>query len=377
MGAALVGGLRRALRKRSIPVLLNARFQRFVVEDGRVTGGVLEHDGNVFTIRARHGVIAAAGGFEQNQQLRDKYYPAQSSATWSATVPYNNVGDTLVAGMEIGADTELLGHAWWAPTIRLPAIQTPNVDTRCALFSERCQPHSLIVNRKGVRFANEAMSYHDFGIEMRRDNERTQANLPCWMVFDAVYRSKSILGSIMPASMMPDSALPPEWWDTVIYRADTLEELATKISIAPEVLAATVARFNGFALKGVDEDFERGKYSYDNVYCDPRHGPSPTLGTLTKGPFYAVRLDMGDIGSCGGLKTDLNGQVISTGGAPIPGLYATGNCSGAVTGGSYPGAGGTLGPALTFGYRAANHIAQLSGVLLEPPAKTVRVRAAP
>jgi 3-oxosteroid 1-dehydrogenase len=273
-------------------------------------------------------------------------------------VPNNNVGDTLIAGMAIGAATDLLGHAWWCPSVRLPALHTPNVDTRSGLFSERCQPHSLCVNRQGRRFANEAISYHEFGIAMMQDDESTAANLPCWMIFDAQYRGRSTLGSIMPSSVMPDSSLPPEWWDTVIYRADTLAALAAKLNIAGATLEATVQRFNGFAASGIDSDFERGKYSYDNVYCDPRHGPSPTLGALVKGPFYAVRLDLGDLGTNGGLKTDHNGQVLDISGHAMPGLYAIGNCSASVTGGSYPGAGATLGPAMTFGYLAANHLAQ-------------------
>ncbi|WP_233809916.1 FAD-dependent oxidoreductase [Paraburkholderia sp. HP33-1] len=375
MGAALVGGLRKGLYKRKVPLYLNTRFRRFVVENGRVAGVVVLREGNEITIRARHGVIAAAGGYEQNQVLRNQYYPVPTEVSWTITVPHNNVGDTLLAGMEIGAATDLLGVAWWIPSIRLPAIHTPNADTRAGLFTERCQPHSLCVNRTGQRFANEAISYHDFGAEMIKDYELTGANVPCWMIFDSQFRAKSILGSIMPAKLMPDSALPQEWWDSVIYRADSVRELARKIGVPDETLSATVARFNQFARTGVDEDFQRGKYSYDNVYCDPRHGPSPTLGALEKGPFYAVRLDLGDLGTLGGLKTDHNGQVIDTDGKLMPGLYAIGNCSASVAGGSYPGAGATLGPAMTFGYRAANHIAQEAARDRAPSAKRAPVRA--
>jgi 3-oxosteroid 1-dehydrogenase len=357
MGAALVGGLRRALKRRQVPLHLNTRFQAFLCENGRVVGASVLREGQLHTIRAGKGVIAAAGGFEQNQLLRDRYYPVPTQTSWTITVPHNNVGDTLLAGMALGADTELLGQAWWIPSVRFPALHTPNVDTRAGLFAERSYPHSLVVNRSGKRFANEAMSYHDFGSEMIKDQQETGMNLPCWMLFDAQYRAKSQLGGVMPSTMMPDAKLPREWWDNVIYRADTVEALARKIGVPGAALQHTVERFNGFARSGTDTDFERGKYSYDNVYCDPRHGPSPTLGTLEKGPFYAVRLDLGDLGTLGGLKTDLDGQVLDIQGKAIAGLYAIGNSSGSVMGGSYPGAGGTLGPALTFGYRAANHIA--------------------
>ncbi len=144
----------------------------------------------------------------------------------------------------------------------------------------------------------------------------------------------------------------------MLYRADTLAELSGKIGILAEKLTATVDRFNGFARVGVDQDFERGRHSYDAFYCDKSHGPNPTLGELSKAPYYAVRVDLGDIGTTGGLKTDKHGRVLDTANEPIMGLYAIGNCSGGVTGGSYPGAGGTLGPAMTFGFRAADHIAE-------------------
>lgn len=359
MGAALVGGLRCGLKRREVPLYLNTRLKEFIVEDGRVAGAVVEREGAIHTVRARRGVIVGAGGFEQNQALRDRYHPLPTQTAWTVTVPHNNVGDALLAAMELGADAELLDQAWWAPSVRFPAVQVPNVDMRIALFNERSYPHSLIVNRTGERFANEAMCYHDFGLEMIRDHQRSGANVPCWMVFDAQYRAKSVLGMLMPSVVMSDAKVPPEWWGNVLYRADSVEGLAAQIGVPAQALGRTVERFNRWAKTGVDEDFERGKYSYDNVYCDPRHGPSPTLGTLERAPFYAIRVDLGDLGTLGGLKTDLHGQVIDTKGRAMAGLYAIGNSSASVMGGSYPGAGGTLGPALVFGYRAANHMAEL------------------
>ncbi|POF42396.1 hypothetical protein B0D71_13315 [Pseudomonas laurylsulfativorans] len=358
MGNALVAGLRIGLKERKVPILLNTRLERFIVENGMVTGAIVSRDSNEFSIHANHAVIVGSGGFEQNQTLRSTHLPLPTQAEWSVTPMHNNTGDALLAGESIGADTEFMHEAWWAPTVRIPAADTPNVNMRSALFIERSYAHSLCVNRLGKRFSNEAMSYNDFGHEMLKDNSVTGANAPCWFIFDASYRKKNILGRIMPGSIMPDSSLPPEWWDTVLYRADSISTLANKIGVSPGTLNDTIQVFNEYAKTGIDLDFNRGHYSFDRFYCDPRHKPNPSLGALDRPPYYAIRVDLGDLGTKGGLKVDSDANVLDLAGNPIPGLYAIGNASGAVTADSYPGAGGTLGPALTFGYRAANHIAQ-------------------
>lgn len=358
MGSALIAGLRIGMQQRNIPLLLNTPLEHLIVENGQVTGAVVSQNANTFKIHASKAVILGAGGFEQDQKLRDEYLKTATKVEWSVTPMHGNTGGAIQAGQHIGAATEFMHEAWWAPTVRIPAADTPNVNMRSALFIERSYAHSLCVNRLGKRFANEAMSYNDFGHEMIRDNQQSGANTPCWFIFDANYRKKNILGRIMPGSIMPDSSLPPEWWDTVLYRAGSISELAQKIGIDSKQLEQTISTFNGYAKTGVDLEFKRGHYSFDRFYCDPRHQPNPSLGALEKAPFYAIRVDLGDLGSKGGLKVDKDANVLDLDGKPIPGLYAIGNTSGAVTADSYPGAGGTLGPALTFGYRAANHIAQ-------------------
>ncbi len=362
MGNALIAGLRIGLQQRKIALQLNTRLERFIVENGAVVGAVVSRDGNEFIIRTSKAVIVACGGFEQSQPLRDAHLPVKTLTQWSVTPMHNNTGDALIAGEKIGADSEFLHEAWWAPTVRIPAADTPNVDMRSALFVERSYAHSLCVNRLGKRFANEAMSYNDFGHEMLKDNRESGANLPCWFIFDANYRKKNVLGRIMPGSIMPDSSLPPQWWDNVLYRADSIGDLAGKIGIESSTLTNTVKTFNGYAKTGVDLDFNRGHYSFDRFYCDPRHQPNSSLGELSRPPYYAIRVDLGDLGTKGGLKVDRDARVLDQSGNAIPGLYAIGNASGAVTASAYPGAGGTLGPALTFGYRAANHI----GLATEP-----------
>lgn len=357
MGNALTGGMLRGLVKRGIPRLINAPLVRLLRDGGQVTGVVIARDGREVTIGARKGVILAAGGFERNQAMRDENLPARTSEKWSVTPAGNNTGEAIRAGIEAGAATEFMNLAWWAPTMRLPSRLTPNTETRVGLFMERGWPGSVIVNRKGQRFVNEAISYNDFGYAMIADQAAGGANVPCWMVFDATFRKKYIVGGLMPGMLEPDRSLPPEWVDNVFYRAETVGELAAKIGVPAPALSDTVTRMNEFARTGRDTEFGRGDNVYDRYFGDRFVTPNPCLGPIGKAPFYAVRLDLGDIGTKGGLKVDARARVLDGQGLPIAGLYAIGNCSAAITAAAYPGAGATLGPAMTFGYIAANDIA--------------------
>jgi 3-oxosteroid 1-dehydrogenase len=171
------------------------------------------------------------------------------------------------------------------------------------------------------------------------------------------------MGPLMPAQVVPDSRLRKEWLNTVYWKADSLEALAMQIGVDAQGLSSTVQKVNGYAQTGVDLDFDRGGNVFDRYYGDSNIKPNPCLAPLRKGPYYAMRLDAGDIGTKGGLLTNQHAQVVREDGQPIAGLYAIGNCSASVMGISYPGAGGTLGPAMTFGYIAANHIARNVSVM--------------
>ena len=357
-GNALIGGLRKAMLDRKIPLELHTALARLEMKNGKVVAAIVVRHGSEHRIETRRGVILAAGGFEKNQALRDRHLPKATPTDYSLSPGLNNSGDTLKAAMDVGADTEFLEQAWWVPTMRVPAPGFNNADMRAAMFMERAYPHTVCVNRLGQRFVNEAMSYNDFGAAMLEDDKRTGANAPCWMIFDATARNRYPLGALLPGALWPDWRLPQEWFDNVIYRANSIEELARKIEMDPTTLSATITRFNGFARSGVDEDFGRGNTAYDKFFGDPRNQPNVCLGAIAAAPFYAMRLDIGDIGTKGGLKTNANANVLSRDGQPIAGLYATGNVSGAVTYDSYPGAGATLGPAMTFGVVAAEHLAQ-------------------
>jgi 3-oxosteroid 1-dehydrogenase len=226
-----------------------------------------------------------------------------------------------------------------------------------SMTNDQRHPNSIMVNRTGERFANESCSYDQFGIAVVADQRRTGANAPCWMIFDANYRSKYACGGILPNIVMPDRKIPQHWWDQYIYRAGAIGELADKIGIPAARLEETVRQFNGYAANGVDTLFGRGNSQYDRHFGDPSVKPNPCLGPVDRAPFYAVRIELGDLGSKGGLKANAHAQVVNRHDDPIVGLYAVGNSSGCAFGDCYPGAGGTLGPAMTFGFVAVNHIA--------------------
>jgi 3-oxosteroid 1-dehydrogenase len=353
LGSSLVAALRRSLMDRNVPLWLNTDFSGLISEKGRVTGVTVVREGREQKLMARLGVILGSGGFEQNQALREQYLPQPTHMAWSATPPGNNTGAALQAGLAQGAATALMDWAWWAPTIAVPGEEKPR-----GIFAERAFPGAIVVNGLGRRFVNEAAPYLEFVDAMYRDNQVTAGNsVPAWVIFDGHFRQHYAMGPLMPAQVMPDSRLRKEWRNTLYWKADTLAELAQLIGVDTAGLENTVAKVNEYARTGVDPDFGRGGNVFDRYYGDSNIKPNPCLAPLRKGPFYAMRMDAGDIGTKGGLLTNADAQVVRADGQPIAGLYAIGNCSASVMGTSYPGAGGTLGPALTFAYVAANHLA--------------------
>lgn len=357
MGRALIGGLRKAMLDRDIPLLLDCGATGLSVDQGRVTGVEAILKGNAVRFDARAGVILAAGGFEQNQALRDELLPVTTDARWSLTPKGMNVGDALLMGSRIGADTECLDANWWAPSMQLPSRAVPNLDVAQPMFFDHRHPFSLCVNRLGRRFVNESCSYDEFGQAMIADQQRTGANIPCWMVFDAKFRARYPCGAILPSFVMPDRSLPVEWWDSYIFKADSIEALAVKMGVDAVTLADTVGTMNLYARNGKDEAFGRGENGFDRYFGKGDVGPNPCMGPVDTPPYYAVRIDLGDLGSKGGLKTDADGRVMPREGKALSNLYAIGNSAGSPFGDCYPGGGGTLGPATVFAYIAADHIA--------------------
>lgn len=351
LGNALVASLRAALAQRGIELWLGTPMRSLHTDGTRVDGVIVEREGRQVGIHARCAVVLACGGFEANQAMREQYLPKPTRAEWSAAPPINT-GDGIRAGLALGAGVALMDFVWGVPTVRVPGEEKQR-----GLFVERSAPRCVMVNALGRRFVNESAPYPDVIHAMYADHAKTQANVPAWMIFDAEYRKRYPCGVLLPGSVQPDSKIPPGWLDNVIYRADTLAELAAKIGVDAEGLAQTVVQMNGYAASGVDAEFGKGSNVFDRYYGDSKSKPNPCLGPIERAPFYALRLDPGEIGTKGGLRTDADARVLRPDGSVIDGLYALGNTSAAVMGKTYPGPGSTIGPAMTFGYVAANHIA--------------------
>jgi 3-oxosteroid 1-dehydrogenase len=354
MGRALIAPLRIGLQDAGVPVLLNTALTDLYVEDGVVRGVyVRAADGPESAepqlIRARRAVILGSGGFEHNEQMRVKYQRAPITTEWTVGAKANT-GDGILAAEKLGAGLDLMEDAWWGPTV-------PLVGAPWFALSERNSPGSIIVNMAGARFMNESMPYveachHMYGGQWGQGAGPGE-NVPAWLVFDQQYRDRYIF-----AGLNPGQRIPNKWLDSgVIIRADTLEELAEKAGLPADQLAATVQRFNGFARSGVDDDFHRGESAYDRYYGDPTNKPNANLGEISHPPYYAAKMVPGDLGTKGGVRTDVNGRAVRDDGSLIEGLYAAGNASAPVMGHTYPGPGGTIGPAMVFGYLAALHIA--------------------
>jgi len=356
-GAALMGPLYKRIFSRAVEVRLETRLEELCSADGRVSGVKVSNFGREYAIQARHGVVLAAGGFEWNQELRDRFLAVPGLTRHSSTPEDANRGEALLAGLKLGAATEHTEAGWWIPTMHMPMPRASNFEEIHQAAFDVGRPHSVCVNRNGVRFVDEACGYDDFGKAMVEDQLKTGANMPCWLVFDASFRAKFTAGGFMPTVAMPDSRIPSDWWDHYIFRADTVEALAAKIKVPVAALKKTVASINAYARKGEDPEFGRGGNAYDRFFGDPFNKPNPSLGPIEAAPFYAVAINNGDLGSKGGLKADARARVLDTRGEPIPNLYAVGNNSGSPFGNCYPGAGGTIGPAMTFGFIAASDIA--------------------
>ncbi len=355
MGQALMARLRLSLRDRNVPMWLSSPVKELISENGRVVGAVVEHDGQTLRIETRKGVVVAAGGFERNDEMRKKYQRAPIEASWTVG-NFDNTGDGILAGEAVGAklDVELMREAWWMPATIAPDVRYNNV-----LMLEKSLPHGMFVNRDGKRFVNEGESYNDLVIDMYEQDAKDHATVPSWFIVDSTYRSRYNLGPVMPAFVMSDKKLPPNWapgagW---LHKADTLDALARDIGVDPAALKASVDRFNGFARTGVDEDFHRGDSANDRYYSDPRAKPNPTLGPIEKAPYYAVPVSPSDLGTKAGLVTDVGGRVLDADDKPIPGLYAAGNSASTVMGTRYAGAGATIGPAMVFGFLCGESVA--------------------
>jgi succinate dehydrogenase/fumarate reductase flavoprotein subunit len=297
-------------------------------------GVAFETGTRVRTLPEADAVVLATGGFERDPDLARAFLRGPMLAPVGAPTAR---GDGLRMAMAAGADLGLMSEAWWCPAATLPGDAIDGEPMHRLILTERARPGCLLVNGRGVRFVDEAQNYNDLGRALQNFEPTSFSfpNVPAWLVFDGRYRRAYRLGPLSRRD--PD----PEW----LSRGESLRELASAIDVPAEALEATVERFNDGAVRGEDPDFGRGSFPYDRFIGD--------LGPLDEPPFYAFRVLPGCLGTKGGPRTDADGRVLSiVDGEPIPGLYAAGNTAASPFGLAYPGAGGTLGPALVFGVRA-------------------------
>ncbi len=356
-GNALTGRLLLSLRDRRVPAWLETSVEELVFEDGKVVGAVVRKEGETLRVKTHRGVVLAAGGFSRNLEMRKQYQRQPITTEWTAGTP-SNTGDAIRMGRDAGGALDLMDEAWWTPVSMVPKSPFSWV-----LVVEKSLPHGLFVNQAGKRFTNEAAPYIDVVNGMYDDVAKTGTNDPRWFhIFDATYRKSSIAGPVAPGKVMPDKQLPRRYRDgKFLYKAATLDALCDQLEIPAVTVKSTIARFNEHAVKGEDPDYNRGWSAQDRYYGDPSVKPNCSLGPIETPPFYAVQIYPGDLGTKGGLVTDEHSRVLKADGQVIAGLYAAGNSSSSVMGRSYPGAGGTIGPALTFGFLAAEDAARAPG----------------
>jgi 3-oxosteroid 1-dehydrogenase len=344
LAAAMFSGVLRA----GIPIWTDTTLTRLTTEDGRVTGAVVEQNGVDYTITAERGVVLAAGGFDHSMDMRWKFQ-SEALQPHASLGAETNTGDAIRIGQEVGAAIDLMEQSWWFPAVAPLPGGEPKV-----MLAERSLPGSLIIDQDGERFTNESADYMSFGQSILARERAGRPVESMWIIFDQQYRN----GYVFAAELFPRMSIPQAWYDAgIAHKSDDLGVLATLIGVPRDRFLDTITRFNDGAAAGDDPDFDRGRSAYDRYYGDPTVTPNPNLRPLTEGPFYAVKMVLSDLGTCGGLRADEHARVLSEDGTIIDGLYALGNTAANAFGATYPGAGATIAQGLVFGYIAAKDAA--------------------
>lgn len=349
LGNALVAHLFKNLLDRHATIWYNGKTTRLISQNGRACGLIVLRDSREVSVRAKHGIVLAGGGFPASPELRERYFPIPVAQYTSA---YEGcTGDTLLLAQQIGASLGSPGkdNALWFPS----SIATRK-DGSTAVYPhivlDRAKPGLIAVNSAGRRFSDEASSYHEFVRAMYRSN-RDVPSIPAWLICDRRFVWKYGIGMISPLTLF----LNPFINRGYLQVADSVYELARKIGVDAGGLVETVRTHNEFARTGVDMDFGKGSNAYDRAYGDPEHLPNPCLGPIYRPPFCAVAVLPTPLGTSLGLMTNVHAQVLESSGQPIAGLYACGNDMQNIFGGEYPGPGAQIGVGMAFGYLAAKH----------------------
>ena len=365
-GQALIGRLLKACLDRGVEPRTSHCARELIIDNGSVTGVRLDGPQGPVEIAARRGVVLATGGFEWNPEYVRAFL--RGPMTHPVSIP-TSTGDGLRMAMRAGAKLGNMREAWWMPAANVP-LEDSSMG-RQLISGQRSLPRSIMVNRAGRRFTNESANYNAFGGAYHVIDVASfgYPNIPSWLVFDQGYVERFGFGGRFG---VPGTVA--DW----VPRADTLAGLADVLDIDPDALEATVARWNVDVATGHDPEFHRGESAHDRWWGDPtRKGHiDAVLGPLDRAPFYAVEIHPGALGTKGGPVVDTDGRVLDIDGAPIPGLYAAGNVMASPFGMTYGGPGGTLGPAMVFGYLAGRHAASRGAVTESDADARARVRAA-
>lgn len=347
MGNALAARLYQGLLERKVRVWRDAPVMVLVKDGGRVIGAEVRRDNRSVRIAARYGVVLASGGFSRNEEMRRSLMA--NGASIHTAAPEGNTGDGIEMGLDAGAvfGTKPKTSAFWSPS---SAVQrkTGEVFHFPHLVMDRSKPGVIAVNMHGKRFVNEAKNYHDFARAML-DQEQVTGSPRAYLVCDHRFLESYTLGIVYPSASMREKMVQAGY----LLRAETVEGLAGQMGVPVQALRQTVDHYNANARVGLDPDFGKGSTEYNRYLGDSARKPNACLAPVETGPYYAVQVDAGDIGTTYGLSTDNDGRVRDVSGNVIPGLFACGNDMNTIMSGEYPGAGITLGPALTFGYLVA------------------------
>ncbi|WP_298231935.1 FAD-dependent oxidoreductase [uncultured Azohydromonas sp.] len=367
-GNALAARLAKSALDLGIPIHTGTPARELLLEGGRVVGArVLGPDGEM-EVRARRGVVLASGGFSHDvERIRTAYAHLRRGGEHLSPVPQGNTGDGARMAEQAGGTVPI---RYPQPAAWMPVSKVPLGQGRVGVFPhllDRYKPGIIGVTRQGQRFCNESESYHDVGAAMVEAcrNERETA---MWLVCDHATLRKYGLGYVKPAPMPLGRFLRNGY----LVKGRSLAELAQRAGIDAAGLERTVREYNQGAARGVDAQFGRGSTAFNRYLADPARQPNPCVAPVGEGPYYALKVVMGDLGTFDGIRTDVAGRVLDGQGGAIEGLYAVGNDRASVMGGNYPGAGITLGPIMTFGYLTARHIAGVEASLVQPPAPAPR-----
>lgn len=362
-GNALMTRLITAAKQQGIPMWTATPALQIVTDDNGVVVGARIGGEHAGLVRARFGVVIAAGGFSGNADLRRKYFPHDPDGTNHTTPTIGHHGDSLRLAEPLGGHIDASPHQ--------PASWGPVTTFRGLRGQQRWFPHLrafglpglIAVDREGVRFANESLSYHDYGVEMIKNDAGREGTFG-WIIADQKAMRRYGIGYAKPWPF-PQTYFKRSGF---LHKAGTVAELAEKIGVPAENLQATLHEFNAGAERGEDPKFHRGSNWFHHFKGDMEHKPNPNLAPIDQGPFYAVKVEMGDLGTYAGLAVNTRSEVLDDEGAPVAGLYAVGTAAVSVFGGGYPGYGSNIGPAMIFGYAVGRDIAAHAAERTKQPA---------